>query len=44
MDNRLKIIAGAVLLAGLYWAYQWFGTATIQEDFSVIYILISTKN
>jgi formylglycine-generating enzyme required for sulfatase activity len=30
MDNRLKIIIGAVLLAGVYWAYQWFGTATIQ--------------
>ncbi len=30
MDNRLKIIIGAVLLGSLYWAYQWFGTATIQ--------------
>ena len=29
MDNRLKVIIGAVLIAGLYWAYQWFGTATI---------------
>ncbi len=29
MDNRLIVMAGAVLIAGAYWAYEWFGTATI---------------
>lgn len=30
LDSRIQTIIGAVLLFSLYWAYQWFGTATIE--------------
>jgi formylglycine-generating enzyme required for sulfatase activity len=30
LDSPLQTIIGAVLLFSVYWAYQWFGTATIE--------------